>query len=176
MSDLNTSGDKAAIKVDRRWWHWAFAASVALNLLVGGWIVGKIIGHEGARDGMVRDLGFGVFSDALSKEEKQALRQSFFTKAPEFRQARKQMRTDMEALLAALRADPFNSADLEEKLDQQNTRIAAQLALGQQLIRDLLVKMTPEARLAFADRLEDRLRHGPGDRVDKGKAPPKPAP
>ena len=52
-------------------------------------------------------------------------------------------------------------------METQRQRVAAQLELGQGLMRDLLVAMTPEARLAFADRLEARLRHD-------DKPPPQP--
>jgi hypothetical protein len=58
----------------------------------------------------------------------------------------------------------------------QQGRMAARLETGQALMRDFLTAMSPEARLAFADRLEDRLSHGGGgdgdDDGDKDKAAP----
>jgi Spy/CpxP family protein refolding chaperone len=139
----------------------ALAVSVALNLAVlgmatGAWLHG---GPMGGRDG-VRELGFGPFTEALDRQQRATLRQAFFAKAPDFRNARKQMRLDTQALLTALRADPFDPGALSAILENQRQRVAAQLNLGQNLMRDLLVSMTPEARLAFADRLEARLSHG----------------
>lgn len=186
MTNANSIASTPSDWFARRWMRWLLVGSVTVNLLIGGLVIGRIIGHpDGERPGMVRDLGFGVYNDALSKDDKQALRRAFLAKAPQFREARKQMRADMAGLLASLRATPFDPADLKAKLDKQNARTAAQLALGQDLIRELLLDMAPEARLAFADRLEERLRHGPGDRgadhgpdhdPDPKAAPPAPKP
>ena len=138
----------------------ALAVSVALNLAVLGMAAGAMLhgGGMGGRDG-VRELGFGPFTEALDREQRNDLRRAFFAAAPDFRNARKQMRADTQALLTALRADPFDPAALSAIMETQRQRVAAQLELGQGLMRDLLVAMTPEARLSFADRLEARLRH-----------------
>lgn len=144
-----------------RWLHWGLAASVAINLAVAGLVVGTIWrGQVDPRRDFVRDLGFGVYSEALSPEDRKALRQSFRDKMPEFRKARAEMGQDLRDILTALRADPFDPEALKARLATQNQRSAGQLALGQELIRDLMLGMSPDARLAFADRLEDRLRHG----------------
>ena len=151
-----------------RWLHWGLAASVAINLAVAGLVVGAIWrGQDGQRRDFVRDLGFGVYSEALSPEDRKALRQSFREKMPEFRKARVEMGQDLQGILSALRANPFDAEALKARLLTKNQRSAGQLALGQELIRDLMLGMSPEARLAFADRLEGRLRHGKDRSGDK---------
>ena len=143
----------------------ALAVSVALNLGVLGVVAGALLhdgGMMGARDG-VRELGFGPFTEALNGEERSDLRRAFFEKAPDFRAGRKQMRADTQSLLVALRADPFDPDALRTIMESQRQRMIGQLELGQGLMRDLLLSMTPEARLAFADRLEARLQHGDKD-------------
>jgi len=74
-----------------------------------------------------------------------------------------------EALLAALRADPFDPAALDAAMATMRGRLEAQLALGGEALRGLLLRMEPAERLAFADRLEKSLRReaarpGEGDR------------
>lgn len=156
--------DGSAKDRESRWLHWGLAVSVALNLAVAGLIVGVLWrGADGPRRDFVRDLGFGVYSEALTPQDRQALRQAFRDKMPEFRKSRNLMGKDLQGILAALRADPFDPEVLKARLASQNQRSVGQLALGQELIRDLMLNMSPEARLAFADRLEDRLRKGKKD-------------
>ena len=76
----------------------------------------------------------------------------------------KRRRQDAQNLLAVLRAEPFDAAQLTAVLEAQRVRMAGRFEVGQGLMRDLLVAMTPEARQAFADRLEKRLQHDPEGR------------
>lgn len=141
----------------------ALAVSVALNLAVVGMVAGAFFhndGGPGAR-GSVRDLGFGPYTEALNREERAALRQAFLANAPDLRATRDAVRTDMKDVLAALRAEPFDAGKLTSALKAQSNRLARQLETGQQLMSDFFAKMTPTARLDFADRLEAGLRRKP---------------
>ncbi|MES2434272.1 MAG: periplasmic heavy metal sensor [Pseudomonadota bacterium] len=154
----------------------ALAVSVALNLGVAGLFAGSFLKeHDGPRD--VREIGFGPFSEALSREDRKALRKALLARMPEMRQARQEAGQDAQNLLAVLRAEPFDPGQLSAVLEAQRLRMAGRFEVGQGLMRDLLVAMTPEARRAFADRLEKRLQHGgkggPDKFGDEGP-PPKP--
>lgn len=144
----------------------ALAISVAVNLAVAGVVAGAMLKHgpDGGRMDMGRELGFGAFSEALSRDDRRALREAFLAKAPELRDNKRQRGQDAQALLGALRADPFAPEALGAVMDSQQQRMESQLQLGQDLLREFLISMTPEARAAFADRLEQRLRP---DRDDK---------
>jgi hypothetical protein len=52
----------------------------------------------------------------------------------------------------------------------QQDHLAARLALGSDAMRDFLVSLSAQDRLAFADRLEERLMQSPKERLN----PPKP--
>lgn len=147
------------------------AVSLGLNLAVAGFVIGDIAqgGLHGGRDQMVRDLGFGPYSEALSPEERRDLRKNLFERAPEIRDARKQARQDIAGFLEVLRATPFDPAALEGAMGAQQARLSRQLALGQEALRDLLVKMTDAQRLDFANRLERGLRRGPDGDDDHGR-------
>lgn len=137
----------------------ALAVSVALNLAVVGVIVGAAFQKDGGPGGgNVRDLGFGPYTEALSREDRAALRSAFLAKNPDLRAARDSMRDDINEVLAALRADPFEPSRLQAALGAQTERMSGQLVTGQQLMSDFFVQMSTEARLGFADRLEAGLR------------------
>ena len=141
----------------------ALAVSVALNLLVVG-IIGGAMLRDGPRGRMMGDLEFGPFTQALTRDDRAALRQAFVQRMPEMRDMREQMRGDFAGLLAALRAEPFDAEVLRGLMAAQSDRMAERLAIGQELLVERVEAMTPEARAAFADRLEDGLRHGPQGR------------
>lgn len=136
----------------------ALAISVALNLAVAGMVAGAFLSGDGPHKGMPRDLGFGPFSEALSPEDRRALRKAFMDKAPDFHATRDASRAEFEALLATLRATPFDPAALTVALTAIQTRNADRLDLGRSLIETRLAQMSDADRLAFADRLEHGLR------------------
>jgi uncharacterized membrane protein len=148
----------------------ALAASVALNLLVLGLGVGAVF-HNGApeRDAVARDLGFGTFSEALRIEDRHALRKLLMQKSPQIRAAMGQRSTDMTALLAALRAEPFDIAALNAAMDEMQLRLEGQLALGHKAMGEVLAVMPAQERLKFADRLERGMRRGKGGKGHKGE-------
>lgn len=139
----------------------ALALSVALNLAVLGVVAGAIL-RDGPilGAGMVRDLGFGPYTEALVPEDRKALRRALFQRAPEMRDTRRLMREDAEALLAVLRADSFDPQAFRQRMESQHERMEKQLRLGQDLLQEFIAAMTPENRRAFADRLEAGLRRG----------------
>lgn len=153
----------------------ALAISLALNLAVLGVFAGAMLrdGH-GMRGSMVRDLGFGPFTEALSREDRRAMRESLFARAPEIREARRLQRADVEGLVALLRAEPFDAVAFAARMAEQQVRMERQLRLGQEVLQDRVAQMSPEARRGFADRLEAGLSRGRnGSRmggVSEGKA------
>lgn len=138
----------------------ALGVSVALNLLVAGLVAGALLRDGDPRARMVRDLDFGPFTEALSPKDREALRRDFLTRAPEMRDVRRQMRADLGAFLQILRSDPLDAEALAGVLANQRERLSRRVDLGQDLLLERLAGMTRDERLAFADRLERRLRRG----------------
>ncbi|MEZ5796330.1 MAG: periplasmic heavy metal sensor [Paracoccaceae bacterium] len=149
----------------------ALAISVALNLLVVGLTVGAVLrggpGHDRS------DLGMGPLSEALSREDRRALRKDFLDRHPDIRGDRQAMKADFDVLLAALRAEPFDPLALDAALAQISARNAELLSSGRDLVALRLKAMDPEARAAFADRLEEKLgrlgRRDDKDREEKDR-------
>ena len=138
----------------------ALGISVALNVLVAGLVAGAVLRDGGPRERMLRDLEFGPFTEALSREDRDALRRDFVARSGGFRDMRAEMRSDFDALLGALRAEPFDIDAARAVLAGQQARMQARLELGQELLLERVAAMSPQARAEFADRLEERLRRG----------------
>ena len=64
--------------------------------------------------------------------------------------------------LLQMRAEPLVPADLGKAIQAQNARLAQRLHVGQALFEDFIVSMTAEDRLAFADRLQERMEQDVG--------------
>lgn len=146
----------------------ALAVSVGLNLLIVGLLAGAVLRDGGPRARMTDDVQFGPFTEALTEQDRKALRRDFVERMPDMRDMRRQMREDFAGLLAALRAEPFDADAVRALLAGQSVRMAERLQLGQDLLVERIGAMTPQERAAFADRLEQRLRRGPDRRAGGG--------
>lgn len=161
---MTTTGQPAAAPRSPRWMRLALVLSLALNLAVIGVVAGAVLGHSKRlpRPPMVNDLGFGPYTDALSAEDRRALRSAFIERAPEFGELRKVMRADFDRLLVILRAEPYDAAAAAEVIAAQRDRARQGFDLGHELLMERLETMPPAGRAAFADRLEQVLSRPPG--------------
>lgn len=140
-------------------WRKAFWLLLALNLAVAGLMAGAAL--RGMGEGpMRRDLGFGPFSEALAPEAHQRLRSAYMGHRPDMQARRDLRRAEAEAVLGALRAEPFNPAAFEAALGQMAGRAEEEAALGRALLVGEVRQMSAAERQAFADRLERVLRRG----------------
>jgi uncharacterized membrane protein len=155
----------------------ALAVSVTVNLIVAGLVAGAVLrGPPEGRDMRDREVTFGPFAEAMRPEDRRALREEILKRAPDLREMRGQMRDDLQKVAATLRAQPFDAAALTELLRVQETRLNNQLAVGTAALRDFLVALPEADRLAFADRLEQRLKRkddGKDGGKEGGPQPPK---
>lgn len=99
-------------------------------------------------------LSFGPFSEALSREDRRALREAFLERLPEFRSNRDAAKAEFAAVLDSLHTDPFEPKAFRFALGAIETRNAERLKFGRSLIETRILEMTAEDRLAFAQRLE----------------------
>ena len=148
-----------------RWMKVLLAVSLALNLGVLGLVGGAALrgaGDRGRPD--VRDIGFGPFSDALSPQDRQELRRAFLRDGGNPREMRRLMRSEVGTLLQVLRTEPLQEAELRAAFSQFQQRGQERLELGQRLLADRIIAMSPDDRARFADRLEEVVaRGGPGN-------------
>ncbi|GGH55750.1 periplasmic heavy metal sensor [Frigidibacter albus] len=161
---MTTPSQPAAAPRSPRWMRIVLVLSLALNLAGVGMVAGAVLGHskKPPRPPMVSDLGFGPYTDALSAEDRRALRSAFVERAPDFRDLRRVMRGDFDRLLAILRTEPYDAAAAAAVIAAQRDRARQGFELGQDLLVERLGAMTAAERAAFADRLERVLSRPPG--------------
>ena len=161
---MTETGKPAAAPRSPRWMRIALVASLALNLAGVGVVAGAVLGHSKRlpRPPMVNDLGFGPYTDALSAEDRRALRRAFVERAPDFGELRRLMRGDFDRLLTILRAEPYDAGAAAEVISAQRDRARKGFDLGHELLLERLQTMQPAERAAFADRLEQALSRPPG--------------
>lgn len=160
---MTTTGRAAAAPRSPRWMRIVLVLSLALNLAGIGVVAGAVLGHSKrmSRPPMVSDLGFGPYTDALSGEDRRALRRAFVERAPDLGDMRKLMRADFDRLLTVLRTEPYDAAAAAEVIAAQRERARNGFELGQDLLLERLATLRPEERVAFADRLEQVLSRPP---------------
>lgn len=144
-----------------RWMKALIIASLALNLLVLGAGAGMAIrfaGGDGPPAFVSQAPGFGPWTKALKREDYRALRKAFDDKGHDFRAFTRQDREDRSALIAALRATPFDLAAFDAAHGRMAKRNLDRLELGQDLIRTHIMALTPERRAEIADRMARRMK------------------
>lgn len=147
-----------------RWTRLLLFASLALNLIVVGAVVGSMLGRGPSHHVIVRDISFGAYTEALSPEDRAALRAELRAAAPAMRDIRQSQRSEQEALLAALRTVPFEAQQVRDILARQRDRASRGIALGHDLMLQRIEAMDDEARAEFAGRLQEELLRPRGRR------------
>lgn len=154
--------------------RWLLIASLTLNLLIVGVVAGVALRHAGGDlPAPPRSIGFGPWAGGLERSDYKALREAFAATGRDFRADWRADRADRDALLTALRADPFEAAALDAITARMNARATDRMVLGEHLIREHILAMTPEQRRAFADRLERSRKHGREGDKDRSRERPK---
>lgn len=148
-----------------RWLKLALAVSLALNLCVAGVVAGAALRDRGdgpTRQTAVRDLNFGPFSAALTRDQRRDLLRAVAQNGPGLRDLRAQMRDDLAAVTETLRRSPFDGAAFRQAFDAQSQRVSARAEAGREALIGLVLQMSEAERAAFAERLEETLsRRGP---------------
>ena len=145
----------------RRLWRVILVVSLAVNVAVLGAVGGLMLrstGEKGPPRGF--DVGLGPIGRALDQEDRRAIGHAV-RDASGRDASRAADAARFDALVAALRSDPWSEADLDAALNapvELNTRMR-DTALT--VLKSRLQEMTLQDRLKIADRmLEDRKSRG----------------
>ena len=155
--------DQPPEKPRRSWLKPLLFASLALNLLIIGAIVGRALSPDNHRhrdrvEGPARSVIGEPFIRALSPEDRRDLLADLKNDAPRIRETRDNLRQRFQAFLAAIRADPFVPEEVERLMKDQRQVATGRQELGEALLMRRLQAMTPDERAAYADRLEKSLK------------------
>ncbi|MGZ9811726.1 periplasmic heavy metal sensor [Pseudoroseicyclus sp. H15] len=146
-----------------RAWRIALVVSLGLNLLVFGLAIGAVIGGNvgpGMRPPV--ELSLGPISRALSDDDRRALRRELGRQLAQRGVAEPDDSASLEALVAAVRTDPFEPEAVRDVLERQMQRAMSAGDAGREAFIARLEGKSPEEREAFAERLESETRRRPG--------------
>lgn len=148
-----------------RGWRVVLVASLALNLAVlgaaGGWVLRHGLGPDhrhGPHAARMAQMG-GPLTRALDAEGRDAVAAQLRSDGAAQGARRAALRASLEALLADLRARPFDPARVEARLAAQRAQVTGRLEAGHAALLTHLAGMSDAGRAAYADRLEETLRH-----------------
>lgn len=138
------------------WWiRIVLILSLGLNLAVVG-----AVGAMALRHGKpMHDGGYGgPLTRALESEDRRAIGKSLRARFPRNDAAKLQEQAAQEAaLLAALRAVPFDPAPVARLMGERQQRVSERVELGQAMLLERLTAMSEARRAAYADRLAEKF-------------------
>lgn len=141
-----------------RVWRVVLVLSLAMNLAVVGLVVGaSVSGRFGDRPPRSFDFGLGPVARALEPRER---RQIGLAMRRDGALRDMDLRGNAAAMIAALRADPFDAGQLQDLMVAQAGQMAMLQRNAQAALLDQISAMSPDRRAAFADRLQEELSRG----------------
>lgn len=154
------AGPDPARQPTRRWIKILLFASLALNVAVAGLALGAVLRHDEARDDRRAryDRSSGPYTAALTRDDRRAIWQEMRSRRDADRPDWSQISADYDAVVAALRTEPFDSVLLRDIVTRQFDAGIARQQLGNTLLLEHIEAMDPQARAAFADRLSATLQ------------------
>jgi uncharacterized membrane protein len=141
----------------------ALAVSLAANLAIAGVVIGTVVHDRDARtEAASRTVGLGAWGPAFDRDDRAALRRAYDRYGAARPAPPHTDRADRIALVAALRADPFDPAAIEAINARLLARSQERGARGMALIGAHVAGLDRARRLIMADRLEARLTRAGG--------------
>ncbi len=133
----------------------ALVVSVAVNLLVAGFLVGDWLDRGPHRDPRLRGAGpMAPFAAAMEPDDRQALLAGLREGRGEASGAGA-FRDRLETLIDTIRSDPFDPEAMQDLLARQRSAAVASQEEGERLLIERVAAMTAAERADYADRLEE---------------------
>lgn len=159
-----------------RWARIALISSLALNVAVIGLLGGLMIAARDVAVGGLPIDGFRFVVQYLPEDDQNELRRNIVSNRDEMRALRTAMKENREALLAALRADPFDAGATSAAIKAQADATIRFSSTAREALIAQITALSLDERLAFADRIEEELkerrrRGGPRRHGEEGRPP-----
>lgn len=142
-----------------RWIKALLAGSLALNFAVIAGAIGVAVTFDGPpppKDGMFGISGYvRALEDGHRKEFGRSVREAM----PQL-PSREVFKAQAQAALDLIRAEPFDPDALDAHLTAMAQRFEMGRQTGDRVFVEIIQRMTPEERAAYADRLEKRIDKG----------------
>lgn len=156
MAEEHDRSDKSGAG---RWVRGLLVVSLAVNLAFVGVAVGWSFRHGGPHGPHPSrlDMAGGPLTRALSEEDRREISQRLRGAWHETVGKRSDHRASFDALVADLRAVPFDPAQVAERMRLQRQGFAVRFEMGQEVLIEYLAGMSDAERAAYADRLSEQI-------------------
>lgn len=149
--------------VRKRRWVWPLLfVSLAVNLLIVGVAVGWVASPEGPRRASEQEHTRGAvahhFVQGLDEQQRRALFRDAVKNRDALRENRREFRGNLDTLLVAIRATPFDPTTVQQVLMEQRATVMRRQEIGEALLLNRLTEMTDEERVIYAAELEKRMK------------------
>ncbi len=155
-------GRRLAAAMPSRGVRLLLVASLALNLLVAGLVLGDALAGGGPGGPPRRvEMSLGPLARALDEEDRRAILEDLRARPEVAPLGRGPHGADLAAIRAALRAEPFDPDRARAAFAEQARAVAAAQGAAQEALLARLAAMSPAERAAVAERLEEGGRGKP---------------
>lgn len=142
-------------------------ASLALNLLVVGLVLGAAFSHRADDDHRHRShvsQPGGPLAAALERRDRRAVGRELRQAIGAERAAQGSARSSYGNVIAVLTATPYDADAMRAAVTAQMQPAIRRVELGVDILLDRLDGMTPAERAAYAERLQEVLERAPARR------------
>jgi uncharacterized membrane protein len=133
-------------------------ASLAVNFVVAGLVIGAVFGNKkyGGKPPRDGDL-VGAFTQQLSDKQRRDLGKAIRSEHQSRGYDGRVFRNALQDVLTSLRAVPYDPAATQKVIEVQADKAFERRMAAQSLWLEGVAKMTDEERQAYADRIEEAL-------------------
>jgi hypothetical protein len=149
------SGDSPLRTRSPGWLKVLLILSLTANLLVIGVIAGRELRGEAGRGGADRAIGWIV--EMMPETRREMAVAHFAQVEPALDSADGERGARVDAILAAIRAEPYEPSAVEAAMAAFGESRAGRWAVLRERLATLLAELTPAERAAFARRFEERM-------------------
>ena len=139
-------------------WRYIVVISLAVNLAVLGVVVGSAFDRHGPGRGPKMGGPVAPLVMALPEESRDALRSAFRAARPPRGERDDRGRASFEALLSAIRAEPFAPEAVIAALNEQRQAGDARLGRLEAALAEELARLSSTERADYAERLSESIR------------------
>jgi uncharacterized membrane protein len=142
-----------------KWLIAVLATSLIVNLLLIGFVVGRLSGMGPPPFGPDPTVGFVRLLGFLDSDRRAAIKPALRAHMGEIMPMLKQMRGNHRAVIDALTTEPFDPARLSNALDALQTNLDAAQSASHAAFVALATELTPAERQQLAEAMRHRPHH-----------------
>jgi len=144
-------------------------ASLALNLLIVGMVLGAVFSHQSEdrhRSPRMSQPG-GALTAALSREDRRDVGRELRKAIRAERAIQDDRQIVFDRIIAALNSEPYDPNELRQAVEAHFKWAEHRVELGVDILVKQFDNMSEESRLTYAERLKEVLASGPGRKTEK---------